>query len=192
MVQGRTALERDFAGDPRALAGQPMGDAQDEALVKIRVDLPNHWATGGESIWALPLGDDQFEIRNTPFHAYGLNFLDVVLATSDAADRKPEVRSIVRRSGHRTLRVFFAKETSLHERAGWLARLSPLGVTYEGMNERFFALDVPPHGDYAAVRSSLDEWEKNGILCYETCEARVTGSFDDRVETTDLGGDRTA
>ena len=40
--------------------------------------------------------------------------------------------------------------------------------------------NVEPEGDYAAVRAQLDEWEAAGLLEYETCEARVLGSFDDR------------
>lgn len=30
----------------------------DDELTKVYVDLPNHWAVGGESLWARPLGDD--------------------------------------------------------------------------------------------------------------------------------------
>ena len=41
----------------------------DAGLVKIHVDLPNHWATGGESMWATPLGFDLYRIENVPFYA---------------------------------------------------------------------------------------------------------------------------
>lgn len=169
-----------------------MGDTGDEVLVKIHVDLPNHWATGGEAFWAKPLGDDLFELRNVPFHAYDLNFLDVVLATSDAPDRRPEIRRVVRRSGHRTLRVIFAESTSPEERTARLTRMAPLGVTFEGANARYFALDVVPEGDYAAARASLAAAEEEGVLGYETCEARVEGSFDERPDAEDPnGGDST-
>ena len=85
---------------------------ENEKLTKVYVDLPNHWATGGESMWAVDLGDDLYEIRNVPFYAYNLNVGDVVFATADSPDLKPEVRRVVRRSGHRTMRLFFASEES--------------------------------------------------------------------------------
>ena len=73
-------------------------DASDN-LTKVHIDLPNHWGTGGESMWARALAEDRYEIRNVPFYAYGLNFLDVVLANSDDPDLKPEVRRVVQASG---------------------------------------------------------------------------------------------
>lgn len=82
---------------------------EDESLTKVHIDLPNHWATGGESLWALPLGGDLYEIRNTPFHAYGLNWGNIVRAHSDNPKLKPEVREVVAESGNKTLRVFFDK-----------------------------------------------------------------------------------
>ena len=76
-------------------------------LTRIRVDLPNHWWHKEELLWARPLGGDTYEIAKMPFCAYGLNCGDVVLATPDAPDLKPEVRSVLRRSGNRTLRMSF-------------------------------------------------------------------------------------
>ena len=150
-------------------------------LTKIRIDLPNHWATGGESLWALPVGADTYEVRNTPFHAYDLNFLDLVEARSADPKLKPVVVRVVKRSGHRTLRVHFSASTPEPDRVGRLESLSVLKVSFEGKNDTFFAIDVAPDGDYAAVCDQLAAWEKQGVLEYETCEARIEGSFDDRL-----------
>jgi hypothetical protein len=79
---------------------------EEESLTKVYIDLPQHWATGGESMWALPLGDNLFEIRNTPFHAYGINWGDIVRADSNDpqlnsfglnADRAPQLKAGVSR-----------------------------------------------------------------------------------------------
>ena len=50
----------------------------EDARVQVRVDLPNHPLTESETLWARPLEDGRFEVRNVPFYAYGLNFLDLV------------------------------------------------------------------------------------------------------------------
>jgi hypothetical protein len=43
-------------------------------------------------------------------------------------------------------------------------------------------LDVAPEGDYEGIRDQLELWESEGLLEYETCEARVDGTFDGRGE----------
>lgn len=155
-------------------------ETETEDLTKIVVDLPNHWATGGESMWALSLGDDLFGVRNVPFYAYGLNFGDVVRAVEPSPDKKPVALELVMASGHQTLRVSIADAIAEPERPELLRRLNQHSAYFEGANASYYSIDVEPEGDYAAVRAQLDEWETSGLLEYETSEARVPGSFDDR------------
>lgn len=151
-----------------------------DELTKVLVDLPNHWATSGESMWARPLGNDLYELHNSPFHAYGLNYLDVVLAISEDPNRKPIVRRVERRSGHRTLRILFTKHVSNPQRDILLKGLDRFGVTWEGSEGRLFSLDIPDDSQYQPVCDQLWAWEQAALLEYETCEARMPGSFDDR------------
>lgn len=153
-------------------------------LVKVLVDLPNHWATTGESMWAKPIGGDLYELHNSPFSAYDLNYLDVVFAVAHNPEHKPKVIRVERRSGNRTLRVIFKNETKQAERILMLKGLDGYGVTWEGSNHKLFSLNIPPSGNYQATCDRLWEWEQAGLLEYETCEARVEGSFDDRPENS--------
>ena len=148
-------------------------------LTKVHVELPNHWGTGGESLWARPLGDDLYQLDNVPFYAYGLNYGDVVRATEDAPNLKPEIREVARPSGHQTIRVFFETGVAEGTMMALLATLKPLAVSFERATERFFALDLEPHVDLMTIRGVLDDWERKGAASYETCEARIPGSFDD-------------
>ena len=150
----------------------------DGGLIKLHLDLPNHWRHKGESLWAKPVGADRYEIRNVPFCAYGLNFGDVVLATRDDPDLKPEIRRVVTGSGHQTLRMFFTHGVEQAQQGAALERLIAMGVEVERADARFVCLDLPPEADYQAVRGVLDTWETERLLAYETCEARVEGSFD--------------
>jgi hypothetical protein len=156
-----------------------MSDESD-GLTKVHVDLPNHWWMKGESMWAEPLANDLYEIRNVPFCAYGLNFGDVVLATAGEPGLKPEIRSVVRRSGNSTLRINFDAAVDRAQQTVVLYLLCAMGVAVERANDRFVCLDVPPEVDYQAVRTLLVAQETEGLLEYETCEARIEGSFDDR------------
>ncbi|WP_394390150.1 DUF4265 domain-containing protein [Shewanella woodyi] len=150
-----------------------------EELEKVHIDLPNHWAIGGESFWATPLGNDLYRIENVPFFAYGLNFLDVVLATADSDKLKPEIRKVVNISGHRTYRIIFKNETKREKQVELLETLEQYEASYERADAINVAVDIKPSGDHIAVYDQLDEYEQAGFLSFETCEARIEGSFDD-------------
>lgn len=154
-------------------------DTEEESLTKVYIDLPHHWATSGESMWALPLGGDLYEIRNTPFYAYGINWGDIVRADNNDPTLKPEVREVVAPSGNKTLRVFLNKELGQAEQDAVLSSLQYLDISWERANDHYVAIDVHPESDYQAVCDKLMELEQEGTLAYETCEARGAGSFDD-------------
>ncbi len=150
----------------------------DEHLIKVHIDLPDHWATGGESLWAEDLGGDRYRLKNVPFYAYDLNFHDIVEARASRPDLKPSVLRVLERSGHQTIRVFFREDVSETDRLTHLGALNAYHVTFERCSERYFALDLEPEASVEDVREQLDALESEGTLAYETCEARVPGSFD--------------
>lgn len=77
------------------------------------------------------------------------------------------------------MRVRFADEVARDERLRLLATLQELNVTFEGVNAIHFALDLPPATSEDTVVARLELWLAEGWAEYETCEARVAGSFDD-------------
>lgn len=133
-------------------------------------------------MWAEELGSDLFRIRNVPFFAYGLNFHDVVRATADSPDLKPEIREVVESSGHKTLRILFPKSVGRDEQVKLLDSLKEHEAYYERATATHVAIDVEPEGSYNDVYDQLQEWEEAGLLSFETCEARVEGSFDDLLD----------
>jgi hypothetical protein len=152
---------------------------QKESLTKVYVDLPHHWATGGESIWALSLGGDLYEIRNAPFYAYGINWGDIVRADNNDPTLKPEVREVVAPSGNKTVRVCLNKELCQTDQDAMLSSLQYLDISWERADDYYVAIDIHPEADYQAVCDKLMELEQEGKLEYETCEAREAGSFDE-------------
>ena len=55
-------------------------------------------------MWAEPLGEDRYRLRNSPFYARGFSFLDVVIAERQT-DGFPVVRRPLVRSGHSTYQL---------------------------------------------------------------------------------------
>jgi hypothetical protein len=60
-----------------------------------------------ETLWATKLGEDKYQIDNSPFYAYGVSWQDIVLAPFDQNEGFPTFQSVVLKSGHRTLRIIF-------------------------------------------------------------------------------------
>lgn len=160
-----------------------MNDLDDEKLEKVVVDLPNHWAeVGAEGMWAKALGNDEYELRNTPFYAYGLNWGDIVLAVSPSPDLKPVVSKVTRPSGNRTLRVIFADAVDRERQVELLEGLSKLGLSYERATGILVALDIAAETDIDLVVDAVSRLENQRLLEFETCEARAEGRFDDGPE----------
>jgi hypothetical protein len=155
----------------------------DSELVKIYIDLPNHWAIGGESVWASQVGKDLYKIENVPFYAYGLNFHDIVRAIPMSDDEIPTATELIALSGHRTFRVFFQNHINKEAQEETLDSMKHLTVSYERCNSIYFSLDLKPEADYPKVYDQLAELELQDILAFETCEAREDGSFDDSPES---------
>lgn len=153
------------------------GRDPNEGLVRVVVQTPNHWYLPAESMWARPVGRGRCQLENIPFLAYDLNLGDVV-RTRPAEDSLPEVVEVVKRSGNQTFRVIFDSKLPVKKRLAALAALKPLSVRYEGWDETYFALNVSEPDRYADVERALVALGKQGVLSYETCEARVAGSFD--------------
>jgi hypothetical protein len=148
-------------------------------LTKLHIDLPNHWACGGEALWAESLGNDLYAIDNIPFFAYGLNYKDIVRARAAEPSLKPEIEAVVEPSGHRTLRIIFPESNTEAESLAFVTSLTSFGAGFENNNGTHFAIDIPPDGDYDGLCRYLMDSEHQGLLRYETGEARIPGSFDD-------------
>jgi hypothetical protein len=151
--------------------------------VKLRIDLPHHWEIGGESMWADDLGGNKYQIKNIPFYSYGLNFDDIVFAEAESEEFKPEIKKLIKSNGHRTLRVIFTGDKSKEENIKILESIRTEHVGFEGRSDIQFSLNITPEGDYNQVYDALEELEEKMILSFETCEARVEGSFDDEPPT---------
>jgi Domain of unknown function (DUF4265) len=129
----------------------------DVELEKIVVNLPEpDLGVGGEGLWVKALGNDLYEVHNSPWHSREINYLDVVKAISPAEDKKPVFVSVERRGGHRTIQVILL-ENGQTVRDEILARLNELGGTYEGAHSKLFAIDFAPGVDWEPAKSYLEQ-----------------------------------
>ena len=139
-------------------------------LVKIAF-ASRHFKESGvaENVWAESLNGDRYRIRNSPFYALGFSFLDVVHAVMQTEDaRIPVVSDVVLRSGHSTYRLFLEKGIDNNDefRRAWEA-VESLGCSFEGMNGKLLAVDVPPETDIFAVYRLFEQGARAKVWDFE-------------------------
>jgi hypothetical protein len=134
-----------------------------EDLVKIHFDLPEpDMGVGGESLWAAPVGLNLYELRNSPWHVRSVNWLDVVEAVPANETEHPEFVRVHKRGGHRTIHMYIL-DAGVQERERILKECNRLGSTYEGMNNRMYALDFPPGVAIEPVIEYLQQLQGRGL-----------------------------
>jgi hypothetical protein len=132
--------------------------------VKIRVDLPDAGdGVGGEGLWAVKVGEDLYEVHNSPWHTLEINYMDVVRAVAPDEDTKPVFVEVVHRRGHRSIHVVFLNDSE-DARDEVLGRIKEMGATYEGMHNSLFAIDLEPGVDFDAVADYLNDCGERGLI----------------------------
>lgn len=130
-------------------------------MVKIRFEDSEG---DSETLWATPISQNLYRLDNSPFFAYGVSWEDLVEARRDDTGMLHFVRR-VESSGNRTLRFYFASFRSDDERAKHiLETVVKLGGSFEGMQPKLIAVNVPPGvklATFVDVLSSQPEidWE---------------------------------
>jgi len=140
-----------------------------EPLEKILIELePGHWSgRTGERVWAKPLGERRYEIRNTPWYAYDVNWGDVVRCEGMSPANLPIVAEVLRSGGHRTLRVFYLGDDN-DEREAILAEINRAGAQYENADGMTYALDIAPNANLGELLRYLSEKEAADVLAWES------------------------
>jgi hypothetical protein len=139
-------------------------DELKEELVKVVVDLPEpDMGVSGEGIWAAPIGDDVYEIRNSPWHARNINWGDWVKAVAPNEDQWPRFVSIVKRSGHRTIHVYFLQDDQERKKE-ILEGINKLGTFYEEAFGKLYAFDCAPEVALDPILNYLTPLKESEVL----------------------------
>ncbi|HEY0306799.1 MAG TPA: DUF4265 domain-containing protein [Acidobacteriaceae bacterium] len=133
-------------------------------LVKIVIEVSDpDFGVSGESLWARPLGNDLYEIENSPWHTLEINYKDIVRAIAPDDDSKPVFVEVVRRGGHRSIHIYFL-EDGLIQSDDILKGVNTLGATWEGMDKRLYAVDLAPTVEFDTIADYLEEFQKKNLI----------------------------
>ena len=117
-----------------------------------------------ETLWVISLGNNLYQLDNSPWFAYGVSWQDVIEAIATKENELPVFRRVVKKSGNRTLRLLLDPPAGESEKSqGILNKLIELGCSYEGANPKYIAINIPPPIDYWSICDFLTtmnyQWE---------------------------------
>ena len=138
--------------------------------VKIRITLPfTDWHDySAETLWATPIGNNEFVLENSPFFANELSFMDTIYAEVKEENDFPEFKHVTKRGGHSTYRIVLENATTLEKYNEYIKPLNDIGCTFEGFKERQYALDVPPETDINKAFELLKIGESDEVWFFES------------------------
>lgn len=142
-----------------------------KSLVKIVISVDPSWhGSSSESIWAEQIGCGLFEVRNSPFHAYGVSCGDVVSA-SLRNDGRYDFGQVERKSGHSTYRLMIFQPE--HHWQRYWDQLQELGCSFEegifGEN-RILSVDVRKNANISQVYDIFVRGMNEGYWDFEEAD----------------------
>jgi hypothetical protein len=139
-------------------------------MIKVLFELQSDAPTATETLWARPLSNDLYELRNTPFFARHCALGDIVRCTV-AEEELPRFVEVVTPSGNRTVRIFVPNGPQRDaQKAAILDRLDAFRCTYE-LHADFtglVAVCIPREVDRSPVFAYLNGLVADGIADWES------------------------
>lgn len=140
--------------------------SHDENLVKILFHPNDDHYTTTETLWAEPLGNDTYRLRNTPFYFYGASSDDIVHAMPNS-DGLLTFHEVVGRGGSSTYRILVREGAEQSGFEEFWRPLGEVGCKLERAAGRFYAIDVPPGTNVDHVVALLAKGEENDVWSWE-------------------------
>ena len=123
-----------------------------------------------ETMWAEVIDTEKgyYKIDNIPFYVPMLASGDIVFAEYDNDQQMLSYRETLEHSGNSTIHIIIMDDEL--EMPTLTKILVELGCSYERMNDKYFALEIPADVDYVPVKRILDQMETDENIGYaETC-----------------------
>jgi hypothetical protein len=129
----------------------------------IHANLEPHGMSGArEQLWVKQVGERRFVMRSLPFFTYG-----VALGDEIETDAEYLLSRVVRRSGHRLLRVAVERDAAADFHAEFHNLLEDERLLHEWRGLGYVAIDLPPQRDLARLTQWLDPRLEAATLHYE-------------------------
>ena len=136
-------------------------------LVKVTIPLSEDNLAGAatESLWAEPVQDGIYRLRNVPFYAKGVSYDDLI----EAEPRNGVLlfKGVRQHNGHSTYRIFAKNGRDAPNVLILIERLKKMRCSIEAATDKLVGVDVLPQADIYQVYEALEESERNGDVDFQ-------------------------
>jgi hypothetical protein len=142
--------------------------------------LTLHGGKDVENIWVRPRRGKVFQVRTVPFWAYNLSLDDFVECEPDEDGEGLFIKSVVKKSGNRTVRVAFQGKKGVGHAEGVKLRdyYKKHKLKYEIFEPAMFAINVPSDEEYEMLVKRLDEVPESAQMIWEDGDPQPRRNLD--------------
>ena len=144
-----------------------MNESSTKIIFKFTGENPNDQWT--ETIHAKHLGEDEYEIENSPFHVYGVSYGDKV-KVEGTFNQLPLFKEVVEKSGNSTYRLIVLNEITNPLFTQFWQPLADKGCTYENANTKLISVNIPAKTNIDEVYKLFENGEKFGLWDFEEAD----------------------
>ena len=123
-----------------------------------------------ETMWAIEIDQTAgiYQLDSIPFYGAPIATSDEFRAIFDKTERILVFESLVKPSGNSIVLIIVTKDN--YDKEELRQTFRALQCDSEGLNERYFSMEVPKEVDYALVKNKLDGYQFDEIINYaEPC-----------------------
>lgn len=145
-----------------------ISDEHEKILFKFHSDVLNELTV--ETMWALKVDPDNgiYKLDNIPFYGPQIATDDEFYAEYDEQELQLTYRRTTKQSGNSIVQVIMLNEEVNNQIIR--DQLRELNCLSEGLNEKFFSVEILKKTNFRTVKELLDKHEQQGTLEYaEPC-----------------------
>lgn len=127
---------------------------------------------GTEVLHAIPLGNDEAQLDNTPFFATSVSVGDVIKVSQKSSTKSFDYEHLVKASGNSAISILLRGSTAKETVSDLLTKFAFYFEYGEFGNTKMFAVSVKGKNEYSEIKPHLDRMEVDGLISFaELCLA---------------------
>lgn|SRR5690606_5182473 len=119
-----------------------------------------------ETMWAEIIDEEKgiYRLDNIPFYGPLIASNDIFYAEYDENEENLIFKEVIKSSGNSVVQIIIMKDD--YDKEILRKKLLDLGCDSEGINDKYFVIEIPKNIDYHSIKTFLDKYKKNEIIEY--------------------------